>query len=175
MAIYENNGTETPWKKGDAITADRLNEGVESRNRRHTRPPQQVIPERSGGSGEAIACTIVSIHRNHLVCTKKTGGTINVARPLAARSPASELIFGVTWNYTSYSTDYQHRTATHSQVAALTEAQVVLREYKVGDTIRATRVAGGTDVTDVTANAPEAPEYEEVHPDRTWYRNVATP
>ena len=163
---------------GDAIRAKDFNavsKAIE-RIQKGVAYPQQVIPIPRGGSGELIACKIVSIHRNHLVCTRKDGGgTINVARPRAARSPDSELVLAVTWNYTSYSSDFQHRTAVHSQVGGLTERQVVLREYKVNDIIRATRIAGGTDTEIASANTTEAPDYEEVHTDRTWYRDVATP
>lgn len=170
-STFQNDGTLTPWKKGDAITADRLNETVEVLNRRGITPSSQVNDARSGGSS-SIACTIVSIHKDHLVCTRNgSGGTISVARPLAARSPASETIFGQPWTYTYTDivqgttpwSGYQARTATSG---AQSEEQIVLRPYVVGGEIRAGRVLGGTGV-------PEADTYEEIHTDRTWYRKAA--
>lgn len=168
---FKNDGTLTPWVKGEPITADKLNEPVEALNRRGFRPSFQVS-DPVVGSGSSIACIIVSIHKDHLSCTRKGSGTpIMVARPLAARSPASEDIFGQTWTYTY--TDIVNATtppsgymARNAVSGAVTEEQIVLRPYTAGGEIRAGRVLGGTGV-------PEADTYEEIHTDRTWYRKQA--
>lgn len=171
-----DNGTALErWSRGEDITAAKLNAPVDELNRqRGAGPPQEHIEERRGGSSSSIACTIVSIHANHIVCTKKTGGTINVARPLAARSPATETIFGQQWNYTytdivqatTPPSGYTARTAVSFPTSTQQEEQIVLRQYVVGGEIRAGRVLGGTGV-------PEADTYEEIHTDRTWYRKTA--
>lgn len=171
---FANNGTLTPWKDGDPVSAAHLNEPVEALNRKSQRPPFQVS-DPIVGSGSSIACIVVSVHKDHLVCTRKGSGTpIMVARPLAARSPATETIKGQTFNYTytdvvlvtTPPSGYQARTAISFPNTTTQEEQIVLREYVAGGEIRAGRVLGGTGV-------PEADTYEEIHTDRTWYRKVA--
>jgi len=135
-------------------------------------PSRQIVPPAVTGLGELIACTLVTVHKNHLKCTRKDSGTeILVARPLAARGLDSEPIFGTTWTYTytdvvlvtTPPSGYMARTAT---AGTQSEEQIVLREYKAGDEIHAARLIGGTGIT-------EAPTYVEVHSDRTWYRKAA--
>lgn len=171
-----DNGTSLErWSRGENITAAKLNAPVDELNRqRGVAPPQQRFDE-PRGSGSSIACIIVSVHKDHLVCTRKgSGAPIMVARPLAARSPATETIKGQTFNYTytdvvlvtTPPSGYQARTAISFPNTTTQEEQIVLREYVAGGEIRAGRVLGGTGV-------PEADTYEEIHTDRTWYRKVA--
>lgn len=178
MALLPNTSSFRPLpenqKPGDPIRAKDAAETNRTVNAlvQGVAPARRFVRSAATGSGSSIACIVVSVHKDHLVCTRKGSGTpIMVARPLAARSPASEVIFGQTWTYTytdivqatTPPSGYMARTATSG---AQSEEQIVLRPYTAGGEIRAGRVLGGTGV-------PEADTYEEIHTDRTWYRKVA--
>ena len=170
--MIDNGTTLERFLRGDPLTAVKLNGPIDELNRQRGAGPPQQVSDPVVGSGSSIACIIVNVHKDHLACTRKGSSTpIMVARPLAARSPASEVIFGQTWTYTY--TDIVNATTPPSGYMArnavsgtVTEEQIVLRPYKVGGEIRAGRVLGGTGV-------PEADTYEEIHTDRTWYRKQA--
>lgn len=165
MATFANNGTLTPWRSGEVITADKLNEPVAELNRlRGMTPPYQPEDAPRGGSS-LLSCSIVSIHRNHLVCKTKGGSTINVARPLAARSPDSDVRLGNTYNYQYTGSTWQSRNSTKASGGGA-EEQVLWEEYKVDGEIIAYRVVGGTGVA-------EAPTYLEETSLRAWAEKPA--
>ncbi|HYG73471.1 MAG TPA: hypothetical protein VEK08_00460 [Planctomycetota bacterium] len=127
------------WTSGDPLSADRLNEMVDSINDEGV--GIDGARQRNGhGPVRMRQFTIVSVEPDYLVCREWDGveeyGQVLVAKPYLLRN-AITARNGVSYTYTNTQT----RTAVQSSI---TETQVVIPRYVEGDIIYAARgIQGG--------------------------------
>ena len=153
------------WKRGDEITADRLNSLVNYvvQASRGINPPKQ-----RGGRGDAVPSVarfkITAVHLDYLECHTWDGINegevpIYVARPVRLR--ASETSRTFSGGTVTYSQPANPETATGltrtATIGGTDEAQTVVPEYVVGDEIYAVQnMGGGTGVT-ISSNGEKIP------------------
>lgn len=171
------------WKRGDVLTARRLNETVDTVNRilPGVRPPRQTFstpllsPSGTASGGVIVQqMKIVAVGNNFLECNPYDGLSVDtetsilVAKPyLLRRAPFEDNgRDDLTFTYTDGST----RTASNGSD---TEDQVITPSYVAGDVIYAVRgVVGGTDVENTSATDDPPVEWLDMNVDgRSWAKD----
>lgn len=165
------------WRRGDAITAKRLDSTARVVQELHgaVQPPQQVVRRRDETVVQVRQFRVVAVYGDFVTCARLQGTYENeaetddqtyVAKPyLLRRTPFD----GASRNDISYAyTDNVTRTATDADDN--TETQVVVPSYVVGDIIYATtNVDGGTGVEIDTGKERITVEWVDLNADgRAW-------
>lgn len=157
----------TPWKRGESITAAKLNAAVDVLNGLSVgvAPPQQISRIPAGGGSAVQQFKFKSMGGDYIYAAPWDGTTegaqIKVAKPyLLRRTPFD----GKSRNGISYT--YSADDAREATNGTDIEQQSIIPTYVVGDIVYAARaVIGGTEVEDVT--------YVDVNADaRAWAANL---
>jgi len=175
------------WRKGDGLTAKRLNKTVDAVNRivGGVRPPRQTVsaplsagaPGKSSKQGPIVAqFKVVSVEDDFLVCNDYDGlaasdVTTLVAKPYLLRRTPFDLLTrdGVEFIYG----DAVERIAFDGE--GTSETQRITPSYVAGDIIYAVRnIVGKTDVDDTDTESDDKLDWLDLNVDgRSWAEVVA--
>lgn len=123
-----------------------------------------------GGGGGGIQCRVTELFSADYVGVKKwdgateSGDQLLVAKSIPSRMPASQMLYGTTYNYT-YTSDNMRVSSDGTD----SEEQLLLHPFAVGDVIYVDQV----DHTGVTVNAVELTRIEK-NTEREWCGPVPT-
>lgn len=162
------------WRRNDPITAKKLDQPRRALADmlRGVAMPRQVNPNSASSAPEVRRFKISEIKPDYLLCVQwdgiTEGAATYIAKPFLLRGSATTRTFsGGTLTFGSYTTDGGQREAT---LDAVSETQVIVPEYVVGDEIVAVRnVRGKTGVTREDADAEVEVIWLDMNTDaRAW-------